>query len=159
MAISDGRRSGRARSGLVISVLASLLFLVPALYVTPRLADGVAYLTGVGGSDYFVAKANGQACDKTGHGCHFFTTGILEHSGIGVSWPGTVAPGSRFLVRAPIWPLGQGRTIISGTHDAWSAIGEASLLYVVGIGFMFLAVRRRKPSGGTRETREPASAR
>jgi hypothetical protein len=142
---TDERRSGKARHSRLLPVLVSMLFLVPGLYDSPRLADGVAYLAGAGGSDYFIAKANGEACDKTGRGCHFFTTGVLEHSGTGVSWPATVAPGSRFLVRVPVWPLGAGRTIISGTHDAWSAIGEGAGLYLVGIGFMTLAIRKRRP--------------
>ena len=87
---------------------------------TPRLADGAAYLAGAGGTDYFVAQANAQICDKTG--CHPYTTGILEHRGTSVHWPGAVAPGSRFPVRAPIWPAGEGRTIISGTGDALRVI-------------------------------------
>jgi hypothetical protein len=113
--------------------LGSALFLGIAVFYTPRLADGAAYLAGAGGTDYFAAQANARHCDKTG--CHPYTTGVLEHRGTAVSWPGTVAPGSRFPVRVPIWPAGEGRTIISDTGDAVAAIAQSLLLYGFGAGF------------------------
>jgi hypothetical protein len=114
-------------------ILGSLLFLGTAVFYTPRLADGAAYLAGAGGTDYFVAQANARHCDKTG--CHPYTTGVLEHRGTAVSWPGTVTPGSKLAVRVPIWPTGEGRTIISNTGDAFAAIAEPLLLYALAAGF------------------------
>jgi hypothetical protein len=125
--------------GLVLLTLASALFLAVAVWNTPRLADGAAYLAGAGGTDYFVAQANAQTCDKTG--CHPYTTGVLEHRGTSVHWPGAVASGSRFPVRVPIWPAGEGRTIISGTGDALSAIAQGLLLYLIGGGFAVALAR------------------
>ena len=154
--------------GLVLFTLGSALFLAVAVWNTPRLADGAAYLAGAGGTDYFVAQASAQTCDKTG--CHPYTTGILEHRGTSVHWPGAVAPGSRFPVRAPVWPAGEGRTIISGTGDALGAIAQGLLLYLLGAGFAvafarvarsMTASRRRIPlqcwdaGGAPARTRHP----
>jgi hypothetical protein len=108
-------------------------------FYTPRLANGAAYLAGAGGTDYFVAQLNKEYCDKSG--CHPYTTGSLERRGIAVSWPGDVAPGSTFPVRVPIWPAGQGRTIISGTADALAAIADPMLLYLLAAGFLVALVR------------------
>jgi hypothetical protein len=120
-------------------IVGSLLFTGVAMFYTPRLADGAAYLAGAGGTDYFVAQANAQTCDKTG--CHPYTTGVLERRGTSVSWPGTVAPGSRLSVRVPIWPAGEGRTIISGTGDAVAALAQSLFLYLLAAGFLIALVR------------------
>jgi hypothetical protein len=41
----------------------------------------------------------------------------------------------------PIWPAGQGRTIISGTADALAAIADPMLLYLLAAGFLVALVR------------------
>jgi hypothetical protein len=118
----------------VTSVLAYLAVAAFFLYVsveyTPRMVNGVYYVTGAGGTDTFMAKANGEDCSGKG-GCRPFTTGVLEGSGVAVTWPGEVVPGSRFPVRVPPWPVGKGRTIISGTGDAVVAILEPLFPYVM----------------------------
>jgi hypothetical protein len=135
-----GASGSRAWIGFLMLTILSLLFLAPAAFFTPRLANGVAYLAGAGGTDYFDAQVNTQYCGPR-YGCHPYTTGVLEHRGIAVSWPGTVAPGSTFRVRVPIWPVGQGRTIISGTGDAYAAIVLPLLLYLLAMGFPIILVR------------------
>jgi hypothetical protein len=136
------------RKGAWWPLLGCLLILSFAAWLTPRLADGVAYLAGAGGGDVFVAQANGQHCDKSG--CHPYTTGVLQHRGVSVTWPGTVSPGSRFPVRVPIWPSGEGRTIISGTGDALTAIGMPLVAYLLGAGLLVSTVRRARASWGGR---------
>jgi hypothetical protein len=122
-----GRVAGVFR-GLAYLAIAGVVLGLSVIY-TPHVVNGVAYAAGAGGMDTFIAQSNGADCSTKG-GCHPFTTGVLEHSGTGVRWPGKVVPGSRFPVRVPFWPLGKGRTIISGTGDAITAILGGLILYL-----------------------------
>jgi hypothetical protein len=125
------RPHGRAHGvfgGLAYFAIACVALGLTVIY-TPHAVNGVAYVAGAGGTDTFIAQSNGEDCSTKG-GCHPFTTGVLERGGTGVTWPGKVVPGSRFTVRAPIWPLGKGRTIIAGTGDALTAILGGLILYL-----------------------------
>ena len=122
-----GRRAHAVAAVLVYLTAAGFFMYISVAY-PPRLVNGVAYVAGAGGTDTFIAKSSGADCTGKG-GCRPFTTGALERSGIAVSWPGQVAPGSSFPVRAPFWPALKGRTIISGTGDAVVAFLEPLLPY------------------------------
>lgn len=125
------RKRARVVSGLLAYLIAAIGVMGLSVAYTPHVVNAVAYVTGLGGTDTFLAQATGADCRKGV--CHPFTTGVLERSGASVAWPGKVAPGSRFPVRAPVWRLGMGKTIISGTGDAVTAILGPLVFYVVAL--------------------------
>lgn len=146
----------RKRAQVVFALLAYLIAAIGTLGLsvayTPHLVNAVAYVAGVGGTDTFLAQAHGADCNSRGS-CSPFTTGVLENGGTSVTWPGTVAPGSRFPVRVPFWPLGMGRTIISGAGDAVTAILGPLVFYFLAlllwgipgwVGLRTLSRRRRE---------------
>jgi hypothetical protein len=146
------RKRARVVLGLLIYLGAAIAMLGFSVTHTPHLVNAVAYVAGVGGTDTFIARANGVDCNYRG-GCRPFTTGVLENGGTSVTWPGKVAPGIRFPVRAPFWPLGMGRTIISGAGDAVTGILGPLVFYILAlalwgipgwVGLRTLSRRRRE---------------
>ena len=87
--------------GFVFLCLGMALFLFVAVIAVPGVVNGVAYLTGTGGTATFVPQSYAEACGSIRVGCTPDTDGVLEYHGTSVSstWPDVAPLGQPFHVR------------------------------------------------------------
>lgn len=132
---------GKVAFGLLC--LGMVLFLFVAVIAVPGVVNGVAYLTGTGGTATFVPQSYGQACGSYRVGCTPDTDGILEYHGTSASstWPDVVPLGQPFHVREPLWTWGLGAALINNDGIAIAAICISLLLIGVGILILYLFYR------------------
>lgn len=99
-----------------------LIILFVAVVAVPASVNGVAYLTGAGGTVMFDPLSHQTNC--TQYGCDTSTDGVLETGGAGASatWPKVVPLGKPFRIREPEWRWGLGAALIDSNGIAVVAV-------------------------------------
>jgi hypothetical protein len=110
-----------------------LTILFVAVVAVPGTVNGVAYLTGAGGTVTFDPLAHDTNCNQ--YGCDTSTDGVLETGGAGVSatWPRVVPLGKPFRIREPVWRWGIGAALIDSTGIAVVAVVLSLLIEAAAV--------------------------